>query len=122
MRAAWSSTDERVFHGPGSMSCCWNRASPWAAEATWTSSSNASSGSGAIRPLLLQSPEMGALPVLRAATDPGVTGGEFYGPRGFQQSKGHSKAVRSSPQSYDASLQRRLWAISEDMTGVKFPT
>ncbi|WP_329556621.1 SDR family NAD(P)-dependent oxidoreductase [Streptomyces sp. NBC_00696] len=75
----------------------------------------------AIRPLLLQSPERGALPVLRAATDPGVRGGEFYGPRGFQQSKGYPKVVRSSAQSYDTSLQSRLWALSQDMTGVAFP-
>ena len=74
----------------------------------------------AIRPLLLQSPERGALPVLRAATDPEVAGGEYYGPRGFQQSKGLPKAVRSSPQSYDASLQRRLWTLSEELTGVTF--
>ncbi|MBK3576933.1 SDR family NAD(P)-dependent oxidoreductase [Streptomyces sp. MBT65] len=74
----------------------------------------------AIRPLLLQSPGMGALPVLRAATDPDVRGGEYYGPRGFQQSKGHPKAVRSSPRSYDVSLQRRLWSLSEELTGVAF--
>ncbi|MEU6346045.1 oxidoreductase [Streptomyces sp. NPDC046977] len=75
----------------------------------------------AVRPLLLQSPAMGALPVLRAATDPGVRGGDFYGPRGFQQSRGYPKAVRSSGPSYDTSLQRRLWAMSEELTGVSFP-
>ncbi|MEU9784662.1 oxidoreductase [Streptomyces phaeochromogenes] len=75
----------------------------------------------AIRPLLLQSPEMGALPVLRAATDPDVHGGEYYGPRGFQQSKGHPKAVRSSPQFYDATLQLRLWSLSEELTSIKLP-
>ncbi|WP_019057878.1 oxidoreductase [Streptomyces prunicolor] len=76
----------------------------------------------AIRPLLLQSPERGALPVLRAATDPGVRGGEYYGPRGFQQSKGYPKVVRSCPQSYDTELQRRLWALSQEMTGIEFPS
>ncbi len=73
-----------------------------------------------VRPLLLQSPEMGALPVLRAATDPEIRGGAYVGPRGFQQSKGHPVVVRSSPQSYDVSLQHRLWALSEDMTDVVF--
>ena len=58
--------------------------------------------------------------MLRAATDPDVHGGEYYGPRGFQQSKGHPKAVRSSPQSYDESLQRRLWTLSEELTGIAF--
>ena len=76
----------------------------------------------AIRPLLLQSPDKGALPVLRAATDPDVQGGEYYGPRGFQQSKGYPKVVRSSPQSYDTELRRRLWALSQDMTGIEFPS
>ncbi|WUB41193.1 hypothetical protein OHN38_42230 [Streptomyces sp. NBC_00588] len=75
----------------------------------------------AVRPLLLQSPAMGALSVLRAATDPQVSGGEYYGPRGFQQSKGHPEAVRSRPQSHDAELQRQLWARSEELTGVTFP-
>ncbi|MCX5281042.1 oxidoreductase [Streptomyces sp. NBC_00198] len=74
-----------------------------------------------VRPLLLQSPAMGALPVLRAATDPGVRAGEYYGPRGFQQSKGHPKAVRSNKPSYDEGLQRRLWTLSEELTGVQFP-
>ncbi|SNS96160.1 oxidoreductase [Actinacidiphila glaucinigra] len=76
----------------------------------------------AVRPFLLQSPAMGALPVLRAATDPDVRGGEYHGPRGFQQSRGYPRSVRSSAQSYDASLQRRLWALSEELTGVAFPS
>ncbi|MGV9574853.1 hypothetical protein ACWDRX_38515 [Streptomyces nigra] len=71
----------------------------------------------AIRPLLLQPPTMGALPVLRAATDPQARGGQYYGPRGLQQSKGHPIAVQSSPASRDPELQRRLWTLSEHLTG-----
>ncbi|MFI6761031.1 SDR family NAD(P)-dependent oxidoreductase [Micromonospora sp. NPDC050417] len=74
-----------------------------------------------VRPMLLQPAEMGALPTLRAATDPSVAGGQYYGPEGFMESKGHPKVVRSSPQSYDVATQRRLWSISEDLTGVRFP-
>ncbi|WP_326560907.1 SDR family NAD(P)-dependent oxidoreductase [Micromonospora sp. NBC_01796] len=74
-----------------------------------------------VRPLLLQSAEMGALPTLRAATDPAVQGGQYYGPDGFMESKGHPKVVRSSAASYDVATQRRLWAASEDLTGVRFP-
>ncbi|MEU7100562.1 SDR family NAD(P)-dependent oxidoreductase [Streptomyces longwoodensis] len=74
-----------------------------------------------VRPLLLQTPAMGALPVLRAATDPAVRGGEYYGPRGFQQSKGHPTVVRSSPASYHTALQRRLWELSEELTDLTFP-
>jgi NAD(P)-dependent dehydrogenase (short-subunit alcohol dehydrogenase family) len=75
----------------------------------------------AIRPLLLQSPAMGALPVLRAATNPTAHGGQYYGPRGFMQSKGYPKVVRSSAASYDTATHRRLWDLSEELTGITFP-
>ncbi|SNT30826.1 NAD(P)-dependent dehydrogenase, short-chain alcohol dehydrogenase family [Streptosporangium subroseum] len=74
-----------------------------------------------VRPLLIQSSEMGALPTLRAATDPAVQGGQYYGPDGFSESKGHPKVVKSSARSYDTAAQRRLWTISEELTGVSFP-
>ena len=64
---------------------------------------------------------MGALPTLRAATDPGTLGGQYYGPGGRKEIKGHPRLVTSSPQSYDVAVQQRLWAVSEDLTGVKFP-
>ncbi|MFJ2828359.1 hypothetical protein ACIPC1_12250 [Streptomyces sp. NPDC087263] len=38
----------------------------------------------------------------------------------FQQSKGSPQAVRSSAQSYDVTLQRRLWSLSEELTGITF--
>jgi NAD(P)-dependent dehydrogenase (short-subunit alcohol dehydrogenase family) len=72
-------------------------------------------------PLLFQSPEMGALPTLRAATDPAVRGGQYYGPDGFAEQRGHPKLVQSSAQSHDEDLQRRLWSVSEELTGVSFP-
>jgi NAD(P)-dependent dehydrogenase (short-subunit alcohol dehydrogenase family) len=72
-------------------------------------------------PLIFQSAEMGALPTLRAATDPNVLGGQYYGPDGFQESKGYPKQVKSSAQSHDAAIQRQLWTASEELTGVKFP-
>ncbi|MCV7315969.1 SDR family NAD(P)-dependent oxidoreductase [Mycolicibacillus parakoreensis] len=71
-------------------------------------------------PLLFQNAAMGALPTLRAATDPQVTGGQYFGPDGWQQQRGHPVAVRSSRQSYDADLQRRLWTVSEELTGVTY--
>jgi NAD(P)-dependent dehydrogenase (short-subunit alcohol dehydrogenase family) len=71
--------------------------------------------------LLLQKPDMGALPILRAATDPGVLGGQFFGPGGFGQTHGHPRIVGSSAQSHDAQLQRRLWTVSETLTGVVYP-
>lgn len=73
-----------------------------------------------VTPLLFQSPPMGALPTLRAATDPQVTGGQYYGPDGWQQQRGYPVLVRSSRQSHDEDLQRRLWAVSEELTGVTY--
>ncbi|MGV0038149.1 SDR family NAD(P)-dependent oxidoreductase [Mycobacterium colombiense] len=72
-------------------------------------------------PVLFQSPAMGALPTLRAATDPAVQGGQYYGPAGFLEQRGRPKLVESSAQSHDEELQRRLWAVSEELTGVSFP-
>lgn len=75
----------------------------------------------ALAPLLFQSAEAGALPTLRAATDPSVQGGQYYGPDGLGEQRGHPRLVQSSAQSHDADLQRRLWGVSEELTGVKFP-
>ena len=77
-----------------------------------------------VRPMLdsvVTDARHGALPTLRAATDPGVLGGQFYGPSGFQGLRGYPKVVLSSGQSYDLGLQRRLWAVSEELTGMTFP-
>jgi len=72
-------------------------------------------------PLISQSPEMGALPSLRAATDPTAAGGQYYGPDGRGQQRGFPKLVDSSKRSHDAELQHRLWQVSEELTGVSFP-
>jgi len=76
------------------------------------------------RPLtswLLQSPQMGALPTLRAATDPDVQGGDYYGPPGRRQFTGYPARVESSALSHDAEAQLRLWQESERLTGVTYP-
>ena len=70
---------------------------------------------------LAQSPEMGALPTLRAATDPAARNGQYYGPGGLGEQRGHPKVVESSAQSHDEDIQRRLWSVSEELTGVTFP-
>jgi len=74
-----------------------------------------------LMPLVVQSAAMGALPTLRAATDPKVTGGQYYGPSGLGEQRGHPKPVEASKQAHDVELQQRLWAVSEDLTGVSFP-
>ena len=71
--------------------------------------------------LVTNSAAMGALATLRAATDPGVRGGQYYGPDGIRELRGHPKLVESSEQSHDQDVQRRLWSVSEELTGVTFP-
>jgi NAD(P)-dependent dehydrogenase (short-subunit alcohol dehydrogenase family) len=70
---------------------------------------------------VLNSAEMGALPTLRAATDVSVKGGQYYGPDGFRELRGHPRLVDSSAQSKDVAVQERLWTASEELTGVTFP-
>ncbi|MEU1470450.1 SDR family NAD(P)-dependent oxidoreductase [Streptomyces sp. NPDC005761] len=74
-----------------------------------------------LAPLLLQKAEMGALPTLRAATDPVVAGGQYYGPGNRGEIRGYPKLVTSSPDSHDQVTQQRLWTVSEELTGVTFP-
>ncbi|MET8086163.1 SDR family NAD(P)-dependent oxidoreductase [Micromonospora sp. NPDC005197] len=74
-----------------------------------------------LAPVITQPATAGALPTLRAATDPSVLGGQYYGPDGLGETRGHPELVTSSPESYDLTVQQRLWAVSEDLTGVRFP-
>jgi NAD(P)-dependent dehydrogenase (short-subunit alcohol dehydrogenase family) len=70
---------------------------------------------------IAQGPDMGAEPTLRAAVDPAARNGQYYGPGGFGEQKGHPKVVKSSAQSHNEDIQRRLWTMSEELTGVTFP-
>ena len=70
---------------------------------------------------LLNTSELGALPTLRAATDPAVRGGQYYGPDGFRELRGYPKLVTSNAQSHDTAAQERLWTVSEELTGVTYP-
>ncbi|WP_435873850.1 oxidoreductase [Nocardia fluminea] len=75
----------------------------------------------AIARLFGRTPAMGALPTLRAATDPAAKGGEYYGPAGLFEIGGYPGRVRSSTRSMDPERGRRLWVASEELTGVRFP-
>src|ERR1700739_1591125 len=72
-------------------------------------------------PLVFQNAAMGALPTLRAATDPDAEGGQYYGPDGLGEQRGPPKVVSSSKQSHDEDLQHRLWKVSEELTRVTYP-
>ena len=67
---------------------------------------------------LAQPAAMGALPSLRAATDPSITGGQYLGPGRLFETRGNPIVVRSSSRSQDPDLQARLWRRSEELTGV----
>jgi NAD(P)-dependent dehydrogenase (short-subunit alcohol dehydrogenase family) len=71
--------------------------------------------------LFAQGADQGALPQLYAATAPGVEGGEFIGPGGFQQLRGAPKVVQPVDRARDEHLGRRLWEVSEQLTGVSYP-
>nr|WSW68618.1 oxidoreductase [Streptomyces sp. NBC_00995] len=68
-------------------------------------------------PLFLQPAEMGMLPGLRAATDPDVQGGQYYGPLGVTETKGYPGLVRPGRAARDLQARRRLWDLSEELTG-----
>lgn len=68
-----------------------------------------------------QAPADGALPMLRAATDPGATGGQFYGPGGRFEQIGPPVLVRAARRAHDVEAQQRLWQIAEELTGVSYP-
>ncbi|MER5205143.1 oxidoreductase [Streptomyces sp. NPDC002825] len=71
-------------------------------------------------PLLAQCPERGALPQLYAATEPSVVGGEFIGPDGMGELRGAPTRVRLSEAAGDSGTGRRLWELSEGLTGVRY--
>jgi NAD(P)-dependent dehydrogenase (short-subunit alcohol dehydrogenase family) len=70
--------------------------------------------------LVAQSGEMGALPELYAATAPGLEGGTYVGPDGVGEQRGHPKPVSPNRAARNEATARRLWEVSEDLTGVRF--
>lgn len=70
--------------------------------------------------LLAQSAEMGALSSLYAATAPEIKGGEFIGPDRLFGNRGYPTLLKSNKKSHDPEMAQKLWAVSEEMTGVSF--
>ncbi|WP_305093994.1 oxidoreductase [Prescottella sp. R16] len=71
-------------------------------------------------PVIAQSAEMGALPMLYAATVPDVTGGSYYGPASLFGTRGYPTRVSSNRKSHDDTVARELWALSERLTGITY--
>lgn len=70
--------------------------------------------------LLGQPAHLGALPTLMAATAE-LPGSTYVGPDGLGQMRGYPRVVKARRLAYDAEKQRRLWAISEEATGIAYP-
>jgi NAD(P)-dependent dehydrogenase (short-subunit alcohol dehydrogenase family) len=70
--------------------------------------------------LVAQSAEMGALPLLYAATDPDVQGGAYVGPDGIGEFRGHPRITKPNAAARDEQVAERLWAVCEELTGVSF--
>jgi NAD(P)-dependent dehydrogenase (short-subunit alcohol dehydrogenase family) len=69
--------------------------------------------------VIAQSDTMGALPTLFAATAD-IPGGTYIGPDGFRHLRGHPAVNVPAPQALDATMARRLWDLSEQLTGVSW--
>ncbi|WP_112138045.1 oxidoreductase [Glycomyces dulcitolivorans] len=78
-------------------------------------------GANLVMPFVTQSAAEGALPQLYAATEPKAEGGQYIGPDGKRERKGAPVVVRPVAAANDAALARRLWDVSEELTGVRFP-
>ena len=70
--------------------------------------------------LLGHSAAAGALPTLMAATMPSVSGGQYFGPRGWNEFKGPPGPSKIEPRAMDLKVAAGLWAASEQLTGVAF--
>ena len=70
--------------------------------------------------LFAQSADMGALPTLYAATVVDLPGGTYVGPGGRSEQRGYPKVVSAAGKAYDEDSWRRLWEVSEQLTGVHY--
>ena len=70
--------------------------------------------------VVAQDEDGGALPTLYAATAD-IPGNSFAGPEGFMEQRGPAKLVGRSSAAKDSDVARRLWDVSEELTGIRFP-
>ncbi|GGO14207.1 oxidoreductase [Micromonospora parathelypteridis] len=70
--------------------------------------------------LATQPVAQGALPQLRAATEPGVRGGQFFGPSGLWETRGRVTEARLSQEAADPAVGTRLWEAAADLTGINY--
>lgn len=68
-----------------------------------------------------QGKDAGALPLVAAAVDPRSAGGQYWGPSGWRQLKGRPAIVAAKPYARDRAIAERLWAATEELTGIRYP-
>jgi NAD(P)-dependent dehydrogenase (short-subunit alcohol dehydrogenase family) len=94
-----------------------------AAHPGWTATDLSRTAGGMTRflnPLIGMKPHDGALPTLRAATDPAAAGGSYWGPAHFFEMNGPPVPARVAKRAKDAAVAERLWNVSEELTGVSY--
>lgn len=70
--------------------------------------------------LFAQTDEAGARPILFAATQD-LSGASYVGPDGRGEHRGYPTLVGRSAEASDVEMAKRLWTLSEELTGVAFP-
>ena len=71
-------------------------------------------------PFFTHPPEKAVLPMLYAALGNDVKGGDYFGPTSYKGMKGKPGKIISKPQSYDKDVAKKLWEVSEKLTGEQF--
>jgi NAD(P)-dependent dehydrogenase (short-subunit alcohol dehydrogenase family) len=94
-----------------------------AAHPGWTATDlqRTTPGASIFNPLLAMKPADGALPTLRAATDPSAASGSYWGPSRFFELSGPPVPARIPKAAQDEAVAARLWEVSEQLTGVTIP-
>lgn len=75
---------------------------------------------GLMMPMVAQSQAQGALPQLYAATMPDVKGGDHFAPNGFMEIRGYPARKPAAKAAYNEADAKRLWEVSETLTGVRY--
>ncbi len=73
-----------------------------------------------LNPFIAMKPPQGALPTLRAATDPDADPVDYFGPHGFMEARGYPVKQRMVDAALDEGVAARLWQVSEELTGVRY--
>jgi NAD(P)-dependent dehydrogenase (short-subunit alcohol dehydrogenase family) len=70
--------------------------------------------------IIAQTVQMGTLPTLRAATAIDAISGDYFGPTKMMEMRGYPELVKSNKLSHNLENAKKLWHLSEQLTGVKY--